>query len=88
MGAKVVGISADGADSHEKFRAKHSLGFPLATDDGSVAKAFGVKRYGRDTIVLDEDAKIVAVMRGVSPRSDPDKVLEVLAKLKKGKGKK
>ena len=34
-GAVVLGVSTDSAESHRKFRAAHSLGFPLLVDDGA-----------------------------------------------------
>src|SRR5947207_5466909 len=49
----VVGISADDAESHQRFRAKFGLGFPLLVDaGGEVAKAYGTwgeKTYGDKT---------------------------------------
>src|SRR5437879_2016413 len=40
LGATVVGISAQSVESHDAFRAKHSLTVPLLADeDGAVAKA-------------------------------------------------
>jgi peroxiredoxin Q/BCP len=59
-GAEVIGISADDARSHEKFKAKHRLPFTLLSDPtGAAAAAFGVKRSflgllpGRVTFVVD-----------------------------------
>lgn len=44
-GLKVIGASKDPDSSHEKFRAKYDLPFPLVADtDLTVAQAFGV--YG------------------------------------------
>jgi thioredoxin-dependent peroxiredoxin len=58
-GATVVGISADGGGKHRAFRDKHGLPFVLLSDvEGSVAKAYGVKKTlglfpGRATFVVD-----------------------------------
>ncbi len=42
--ATVVGISEQGVESHEAFRASHGLTVPLLADeDGAVAKAYGVR---------------------------------------------
>lgn len=42
---EVVGVSFDSAASHQKFREKFSLNFPLLADtDGKIADAFGVRR--------------------------------------------
>src|SRR5215472_8787073 len=43
LGTSVVGISADSTSSHEKFKAKCDLNFPLLSDAGnSVGKRYGV----------------------------------------------
>jgi peroxiredoxin Q/BCP len=52
--AVVLGISADGPASHEKFIAKHQLNFPLLSDEtADVAKMYGAWKeknmYGRRT---------------------------------------
>jgi peroxiredoxin Q/BCP len=59
-GAQVLGISQDGAASHQKFIADHSLPFPLLSDvDGTAAKSFGLKKTlgiipARVTFVIDK----------------------------------
>lgn len=50
----VLGISPDGADSHQRFRAKHGLQFSLLSDpDHQVMEAYGAwgerTMYGRTT---------------------------------------
>jgi len=52
--AVVLGVSTDSLESHEKFRGKHNLNFPLLSDQTSdVAKMYGVWKeknmYGRRT---------------------------------------
>lgn len=42
LGAKVVGVSKDSVESHDKFVAKHELPFPLISDDGTLVEGFGV----------------------------------------------
>lgn len=45
LDAVVVGISAQGVDSHAAFAAKYGLNVPLLADeDGAVAKAYGAWR--------------------------------------------
>ena len=67
-GAQRVGISADAVDKQREFDEKHSLGYPLLSDeDKSVAKAYGVKRMGplmnkRMTFVIGTDGKLVEVI--------------------------
>lgn len=68
-GARVLGISSDGAASHAAFAGKHRLPFALLTDkDGRVRKAFGVKRTlgilpGRATYVLDAQGVVQHVFQ-------------------------
>ena len=52
--AIVLGVSTDSLESHEKFRAKHELNFPLLSDQtADIAKMYGVWKeknlYGRRT---------------------------------------
>lgn len=52
--AIVLGVSADPLASHEKFRGKHNLNFPLLSDEtADIAKMYGVWKeknlYGRRT---------------------------------------
>jgi peroxiredoxin Q/BCP len=63
LGATVVGISAQGLDSHEEFIAKHGLTVPLLADeDGAVAKAYGAWRSvvgtRRAVFVIDEQGVV------------------------------
>ena len=59
LGAAVLGISPDGVDSHQKFKAKHKLPFPLLSDpDLEVADAWGCKGMlgmKRAVFLLDEN---------------------------------
>jgi peroxiredoxin Q/BCP len=63
-GATILGISADDADSHQKFVAKYSLPFTLLSDPGGeVRKAYGASALfglipGRSTIVIDKEGII------------------------------
>ncbi|MBX9635705.1 MAG: peroxiredoxin [Magnetospirillum sp.] len=91
--AEILGASKDSIASHEKFRAKHSLPFPLAADtDGALCEAFGVWKeksmYGkkymgieRSTFLIDENGVIVAIWRKVKVSSHIKEVLEALHQL-------
>jgi peroxiredoxin Q/BCP len=69
--AVVLGVSPDSVKSHQGFKAKHDLPFPLLVDsDHAVAEAYDVWReksmYGRKYMgilrshfVIDEQGKIV-----------------------------
>jgi len=53
-GAVVLGVSSDSLESHQKFRDKHDLNFPLLSDQtADIAKMYGAWKeknmYGRRT---------------------------------------
>ena len=89
-GAVVLGVSPDPVESHVKFREKHGLPFRLLSDpDHRIAEAYGVwkekRMYGRTywgiertTFVLDEEGRILAVIRGVKPEEHPARALQAL----------
>ena len=76
-GALVVGVSPDSPQSHDKFKAKHSLGLALASDESTtMLEAYGVWKeksmYGRKymgvertTFLIDADGRIARVWRKV-----------------------
>ena len=86
----VVGISADDAESHHRFRAKFGLNFPLLVDEGGeVAKAYdswGTRTYGdrtftgtlRSTFLIDEQGKIWHAWYDVRPDGHPEAILATL----------
>ncbi len=81
-----MGISADSVSRQKEFDDLNSLGFPLLSDgDKSIAKAFGVKRFGpvpskRATFVIDTDRKVLAAVASETSMTDhADKALEALA---------
>jgi peroxiredoxin Q/BCP len=84
----VLGISADDAASHQKFRNKYGLEFPLLTDaDHTVMEAYGAwgekTLYGkksigviRSTFLVDEDGGIQRAWYSVKTDGHAEKVLE------------
>ncbi len=87
MGAEVVGISKDDAESHEKFCSKYSLKILLLSDPGTET----IKRYGawgdrgifgmgtlRKTFVIDRDGKIVRIYPKVQPQDHEKEIIEFL----------
>lgn len=90
-GVEVIGLSKDTVSSHQKFKQKYGLCFPLAADDsGHVVKAFGAwvekSMYGksymgidRSTFLVDGEGKIQKIWRSVKV---PGHVEEVLAAAK------
>ncbi len=92
-GATVLGISPDSAESHEKFKAKFSLPFPLLADeDHAVAEAYGAwgekKSYGKTYMGLIRSASsstatgnVAAVKVNVKADTHREWALAELAKL-------
>jgi peroxiredoxin Q/BCP len=90
-GAVVVGVSPDPVSSHQKFRDKYSLNFPLLSDqDHQVSEAYGVWKeksmYGRkywgierSTFIIDENGVVVDVWRKVKPKGHADMVEDNLS---------
>ncbi|MCG9055315.1 peroxiredoxin [Laribacter hongkongensis] len=86
-GCEVAGISRDSLKSHENFRAKFDLPFPLLSDpDETVCNLFGVMKlknmYGkqvrgieRSTFLIGEDGRIEAEWRGVKVPGHAEAVL-------------
>jgi peroxiredoxin Q/BCP len=91
LGAVVLGVSADGAASHEKFAAKYKLPFPLLSDpDRKVMTAYGAYgekvMYGkkvvgviRSTVWIGPDGKVRKHWARVrEAATHPEQVLEAL----------
>ena len=89
-GAAVLGVSPDSVQSHDKFKLKFELPFPLLSDpDHEIADLYGAwgekKMYGRtymgiirSTFVIDHQGKIVKVFPKVRPKNHSQEVLAVL----------
>ena len=92
--AEVVGISRDSVGSHDKFKRKFKLPFPLASDEeGKVTEAYGVwvekSMYGkkymgveRATFLIDGKGVIRDIWRKVKVEGHTDEVLEAARALK------
>lgn len=88
--AEILGVSKDSIASHEKFRAKHSLPFPLAADtDGSLCETFDVWKeksmYGkkfmgveRSTFLIDENGNVARIWRKVKVSGHIKEILDTL----------
>lgn len=91
--AVVLGISADSTASHEKFRDKFKLPFPLLSDEAKeVIKKYGVWKeksmYGkkymgieRTTFVIDKEGTVRGVFPKVKVKGHVDAVLDALKAL-------
>jgi len=87
----ILGVSNDSLDSHEKFKTKYSLNFPLLSDeDQSISEKYGVYKeknmYGkkfwgieRSTFVIDSEGKIKAIFRKVKVDNHIQEVLETIS---------
>lgn len=85
--AMVLGVSPDSVRSHDRFRDKYDLNFPLLSDEShSVAEAYGAwgtkKLYGREyegvlrsTFLIDPAGRIAKVFRKVKPAENAADVL-------------
>ncbi|MFN7133452.1 MAG: peroxiredoxin [Myxococcales bacterium] len=85
----VLGVSGDSLQSHQAFKKKYDLNFPLLVDeDGRLAKLYGVEKglFGfpsRDTIIIGPDGKVAHVLRNVNPKGHAEQVRR-LVQPKKG----
>jgi peroxiredoxin Q/BCP len=92
--AEVIGVSRDSVASHDKFKKKYRLPFPLASDeDGKVCQAYGVwvekSMYGRkymgierSTFLIDARGIVRGVWRKVKVDGHADEVLQAAAAMK------
>jgi thioredoxin-dependent peroxiredoxin len=93
-GAPVVGVSKDSPHSHDKFKAKHELTIPLASDEtGEMLERYGVwvekSMYGRKymgidraTFLVGPDGAVAQVWRKVKVPGHVDAVLKATRALK------
>ena len=92
--ATIIGVSRDPVASHDKFKKKFDLTFPLASDeDGSVSEAYGTwvekSMYGRkymgierSTFLIDGKGVVQKVWRKVKVPGHAEDVLQAVAALK------
>jgi peroxiredoxin Q/BCP len=86
----ILGVSPDNVKSHQKFKKKFQLPFPLLVDEGhQVCDLYGVwgpkKFMGREyegvlrtTFLIDETGTIVKVFENVRPAEHSAEVLSAL----------
>ena len=89
-GAVVLGISPDSVKSHQKFKKKYGLNFPLLADeDHAVAEKYGawgekslygIKSTGiiRSSFLIDEQGQVVEAWRKVKAKEHADWLMEQL----------
>lgn len=90
LGAEVVGISKDSTDSHDKFKAKHSLNFTLLSDEsGKTIEAYdawGKKMFGKEgilrkTFIIDPEGVVQKVYGRVTPAGHGNQIISDLKAL-------
>ncbi|MCC5943352.1 MAG: thioredoxin-dependent thiol peroxidase [Bernardetiaceae bacterium] len=89
-GFQIVGVSKDDEKSHQKFIDKYDLPFPLIADtDTKINQDYGVwkekKMFGktymgtqRTTFVIDEEGKIIDIIKKVKTDNHADQILASL----------
>jgi len=89
-GYKIFGVSPDTEKKHQKFIDKYEFQYSLISDpDKEVIKAFGIwgpkKFMGREfdgvhrtTFVMDEDGKIVEIVKKVKTKEHAEQLKEAL----------
>jgi len=93
LGVAVLGVSADSVESHQKFRDKFQLNFPLLADpDHKVAEKYGAwrekVRFGkksmgiqRSTFVIDAEGVLRKVWKSVQVDGHDAQVLAAVEEL-------
>jgi thioredoxin-dependent peroxiredoxin len=89
LGAKVLGVSKDNLQSHQRFVDKYQLNFPLLSDaSGAAISAYGAWKSGaeaksinRSTFLIDAEGKIRRIWRAVKVDGHQDEVLAELRRL-------
>ena len=87
----MLGINADDAESHRKFRAKYELPYRLLSDvDHAVCEAYGVWQEKsfmgktfmgvvRTSYLIDRDGRVARVLEKVQPEGHGEEVAAALA---------
>ncbi len=88
-GVKVIGVSFDSAESHQKFISKYNLNFPLLADtDGKIADAYGVRIKDKNmarrvSFLIGTDGKILHVTDSGNADTHLTEMKAAVAALKK-----
>ena len=94
LGLEVLGISADGAQSHRKFSEKYGLNFTLLSDENhSVMEAYGAygekMMYGKKTtgiirssFLIGPDGTVLKIWRKVSTKTHGEDVRKALEEIR------
>lgn len=90
LGAEIIGVSKDDANSHDKFKEKYTLNFTLVSDPDMTAMnaygAWGKKQFGqegvlRKTFIINPEGQVVKVYGRVTPLGHGTQIVDELKKL-------
>jgi peroxiredoxin Q/BCP len=86
LGIEVLGVSVDSVRSHENFRDRFNLNFPLLSDtDRKIVRAYGVESESgtakRVTFLIDRSGVIRYIWHKVDTSHHADEVLEKVREL-------
>ncbi len=86
LGVQVLGVSTDGVKSHESFRDKHSLNFPLLSDKSrEIVNLYGVKSNfnsaRRVTFLIEKGGRIAYIWKKVKAPSHAGQVIDKVKEL-------
>ena len=86
LGVQVLGVSTDGVKSHENFRNKLSLNFPLLSDKSrEIVDLYGVEsKFGsarRVTFLIEKGGRIAHIWNKVKTSSHAGEVTEKVREL-------
>ncbi len=100
LDVSVLGVSADSAESHRRFRGAHALPFPLLVDQGAkVAERYGAwgekTLYGRtsvgmirSTFLIGPDGRLLKVWKRARAAGHGEAVLAAMRDINKKTAKK
>ncbi|MEW5848879.1 MAG: peroxiredoxin [Myxococcota bacterium] len=85
LGAVVLGVSGQDAQSHKEFKQKYGITFPLLVDpERKLMKDYGMWNgvmASRMTVLIGPDGRVAAVWPTVKPDGHDDEVMAELRKL-------
>lgn len=86
LGVNIIGVSTDSVKSHEGFKSKYDLNFPLVSDKSKeIIDLFGVKSaFGtakRVTFLIDKDGEIKYIWNKVNTKKHSEEVCEKVREL-------
>jgi peroxiredoxin Q/BCP len=92
LGVQVLGVSMDSVQSHEKFKKKYALNFPLISDqEGAIVTAYGAWKdkslfgktalgLSRSTFLIDQEGVVRKIWQGVKVEGHDQEVIDFIKK--------